>query len=507
MAGTGKSTISRTVAQMFADEGILGASFFFKRGELDRGSAARLFTTISAQIIAREPSLAEHVRAALDEDSTIPNKSLKVQFEKLILEPLSRLKGDVIKPRRMVLVIDALDECEGEDNIKLMIHLLSRLKTLHTVQLVAFVTSRPELPIRLGFEDIRGRYEDLVLHEIEISVIENDITAYLEDELEKIRTQYNNSVGDERQLIDTWPGQAAIENLVNMAVPLFIFAATVCRFISDRRCGGPELQLQKVLKYQTRSQQSKLDATYLPILDQLIAGLDRSERRDFIGNFRRIVGSIVLLNEPLSTPSLASLIGVPKEVLDSKLDLLHSVLSIPTDSASPIRLFHLSFRDFITDPTKCDTNPFWIDERAGHETIATRCLDVLFDGYLKKNICNLKRPASPRTDVEPAVIELRLPIHVRYACLYWAKHLSGAKVVIDDDHRVHVFLKRHFLHWLEALSLLGKLRESIEMIKNLQTQLAVGYIIIKPHSRGLHLIIYIYLGGREYWYFCLFARC
>ena len=48
MAGTGKSTISRSVAQKFADRGVLGASFFFKRGEGDRGRAAIFFTTIAA---------------------------------------------------------------------------------------------------------------------------------------------------------------------------------------------------------------------------------------------------------------------------------------------------------------------------------------------------------------------------------------------------------------------------------------------------------------------------
>ncbi|KAL4766716.1 hypothetical protein BDW60DRAFT_201961, partial [Aspergillus nidulans var. acristatus] len=39
MAGTGKSTIARTVAQYFKKDGILGASFFFKRGRGDQGSA------------------------------------------------------------------------------------------------------------------------------------------------------------------------------------------------------------------------------------------------------------------------------------------------------------------------------------------------------------------------------------------------------------------------------------------------------------------------------------
>src|SRR5438477_1558060 len=62
MAGTGKSTISRTVAQSFADEGLLGASFFFKRGEGDRGNATRFFTTITAQLVAKVPALIPYVR-------------------------------------------------------------------------------------------------------------------------------------------------------------------------------------------------------------------------------------------------------------------------------------------------------------------------------------------------------------------------------------------------------------------------------------------------------------
>jgi hypothetical protein len=43
MAGTGKSTFSRTISHTFADEGLLGASFFFKRGEGDRGLATFFF--------------------------------------------------------------------------------------------------------------------------------------------------------------------------------------------------------------------------------------------------------------------------------------------------------------------------------------------------------------------------------------------------------------------------------------------------------------------------------
>ena len=43
MAGTGKLTIARTAAQSFAEAGQLGASFFFKKGEGERGNASRIF--------------------------------------------------------------------------------------------------------------------------------------------------------------------------------------------------------------------------------------------------------------------------------------------------------------------------------------------------------------------------------------------------------------------------------------------------------------------------------
>jgi len=336
------------------------------------------------------------------------------------------------------------------------------------------LTSRPDLPIRLGFHAIKGKYQDMVLHEMPKPVIEHDITAYLKDELAKIRSEYNSSVVDERQLLYDWPGQTSTKALVDMAIPLFIFAATVCRFIRERRCGGPDQQLAKILRYQTRSQQSKLDATYLPILEQQIVGLTDSEKQDVMNDFRTVVGSIVLLAEPLPASLLAALIGVSKDVVDARLDHLHSALNVSSDSNSPVRLFHLSFRDFLIDPNKRDTNPFWVDEKATHESIAIRCLELLSSsGHLKKDICNLKMPGIARADIDPAVIESSLPAHVRYACLYWVYHLEQSSALIADSHQAYLFLKCHFLHWLEALSLLGKISESIAMISNLQALMTV----------------------------------
>ena len=126
-AGTGKSTISRTVAQTFKDREELGASFFFKRGEGDCGTAARFFSTITRQLLKRVPEIIPDVSAVIKGDPGISERSFKDQFEKLLLKPLCGLDLGPHKVVRVV-VLDALDECHGDNNIKLLLGLLPKMQ-------------------------------------------------------------------------------------------------------------------------------------------------------------------------------------------------------------------------------------------------------------------------------------------------------------------------------------------------------------------------------------------
>jgi type II secretory pathway predicted ATPase ExeA len=255
MAGTGKSTIARTVAQSFASDGQLGASFFFKTGEGERGNASRFFTTIATDLVKHEPGMLAGIRKALDEDPAISQRVLKDQFEKLILQPLLGLQQARSQSSVRVVVIDALDECEREEDIRAILRLLARTKDIQPVPLRIVVTSRPELHIRLGFKEMsNGTYQDLVLHEVAKSTIEHDIRLFLEYELGAIRK--------ERMLASDWPSSHQIMALVELAVPLFIYAATVCRFVGTKG-RNPITNLNKVLDYK-KSTFSQLDGTYLP---------------------------------------------------------------------------------------------------------------------------------------------------------------------------------------------------------------------------------------------------
>jgi hypothetical protein len=181
-------TISRTVAQSFADNSQLGASFFFKRGEGERGNASRFFTTITTQLVRRVPAIVPFVRKAMEADPDIFGRFMKVQFEKLIFQPLADVWQLSAKILKLVIVVDALDECEREGDIRNILHLLSRTQHLKSIHMRIFLTSRPELPVRLGFKKMSAdAHQDVVLQDIPQATIEHDISSFLKSEFAKIR--------------------------------------------------------------------------------------------------------------------------------------------------------------------------------------------------------------------------------------------------------------------------------------------------------------------------------
>ncbi|KAK5994047.1 Vegetative incompatibility HET-E-1-like protein [Cladobotryum mycophilum] len=465
MAGTGKSTISRTVARRLVEAGQLGGSFFFKRGEADRVNLSKFFTTIATQLVMKQPHVAPHIKEAVDNTPDIGNRAVCEQFETLILGTITKTTLNHILP--IVIVIDALDECEEDSDIKLLLQLLARSKDLPSSRLKVFVTGRPELPIRLGFYHAQGTYEDFILHEISRPVIENDINAFLRDQLQMIRKEYNALAPKDRQLEQNWPSDSHIQMLTNMTVPLFIFAATACRFIGERRYGNPKMQLETVLEHKGTAHKSQLDATYLLVLSQQTTGLPSSEVEKIVKQFRQIVGAIVILSTPLSISTLSHLLGTDHVTVGDRLDMLHSVLSIPFSSSSPIRLLHLSFREFLTNTENRESNPFWVDEKETHRELAFHCLRIM-DGFLRADMCDLRAPGALRAKLKPKEITSLLPSEIQYACLYWVDHIEQARIESTDGEVIHGFLKRHFLHWLEAMCLIGRAFESVTVIRKLQ---------------------------------------
>ncbi|GLA66724.1 hypothetical protein AtubIFM54640_009308 [Aspergillus tubingensis] len=463
MAGTGKSTIARSLARSFEEKGQLGATYFFKRGEGDRGHAKRFVSTITRQLIAAIPDLATGVSKAIEDDPDISRRGFRIQFEKLLLEPLSEL-DDSQNMTTYVIVVDALDECEEEQDIRLLLQLFPRIQESKSVQLRAFITSRPELPIQLGFQQdtVKDNHRDLVLHQIPKPVIEHDIALYLTHKLKIIR--------ETRSLPPDWPGDNILRELVKMSVPLFIFAATVCRVFEDYDL-DPEQSLTKILEYQ--NEESKLDGTYLPVLQRLSTHSGKRHKM-IVEEFQEVIGTIIILEAPLSVSSLSEILGIRRSTINTRLGRLHAVLNIPGDETKPVGLFHLSFRDFLLDPETREKTDFWIDGGLTHRKLAVKCLEIM-RSRLKRNMCNLPYEGFERTEINADTVGKPvkgfIPSELEYCCRYWIRHIAQCKDPVELADEIHAFFREHFLHWAEVMCLLGYASEIVGNIETLQSMI------------------------------------
>ena len=374
-----------------------------------------------------------------------------------------KLSGDPQSPPSFVLVIDALDECGRQEDILILLQLLREVKDLRTVQLRVLVTSRPETPIQLGFRAIPGdAHEDFMLHTISPAIIRHDIAIFLRHELKKI--------GESRSLPLDWPGEQKLEILIGRSSGLFIYAATVCRFVQDPKW-LPAQRLDIVLRGNDDGQSptQRLDEMYIQILKSSVIGECSEKEKSILSQrFRDTVGPIVILFDSLSSVTLTELFPNLSEVIYITLESLKSVVNVPEDQSSPIRLLHPSFRDFLLDRDRCIDGHFWIDPAKAHYDMAQQSLHLM-SKTLKRNVCYLKTPGTLRSEIENTIVDQYLPHHVQYACRYWLDHLQKSNPSLHDSTQVYEFLQDHFLHWLEALSLIGKIAEAVLMIKTLNS--------------------------------------
>jgi hypothetical protein len=215
--------------------------------------------------------------------------------------------------------------------------------------------------------------------------------------------------------------------------------------------------------------EEKLNEMYTAILTNSVSDkYSDQEKEELYKKLKAILGAIVILFSSLSAVSLARLLHIPEQEIGLTLDVLHPFLDVPKDQSRSIRLHHPSFRDFLLDKGRCRDQHFWVDEKSAHEALAGSSLRLMFSS-LRRDICDLHAPGAVASVVGSLRVEQCLPEDLQYACRYWVQHLQRCEARLFDEDQVHRFLQKHFLNWLEALSLIGKTSDSIHMVTALQS--------------------------------------
>jgi hypothetical protein len=441
MTGTGKSTISTSIADISRELRRLGAFIFFERDVVERSEPATTIRTLAYKLAQFDGTIAGAVIAAIECSPDIAEASLAVQFRKLIEEPLASVES-LHFGGPVVIVVDALDECGNATSRKGLLSILSQGFAKLPSFIRILVTSRRERDIAHAFHS----HACVFSYELDptSNLAAKDIEIFIQSEMHGIRAD-----NDDLNLPDDWPGDEKIQLLATRAAGLFVWASTVCRFIEDGH--DPRSQLDVILN-------SSSDASNpLEGLDRLYKTALRSagqwEDAIFRADCQAIVGLIIVAKVPLRCKAIDDLLCLPRPSLHT-IKGLGSV--IDWSETDPIRTLHPSFHDFLTHEGRCGTDNWFVDVTMHHRTLSLACVTTL-ERTLTKNICNL-------TLGEP-FDDKALPESVTYSCMYWIEHVCMGLEV--DAERIYTFMASHLLHWMEVMSILRKPRAVITQLRNL----------------------------------------
>lgn len=496
MAGTGKTSIALTVATALNTrqpliEGrqlprsvFLGASFFFKQGDTTRNSTKTFFSTLARRLAQGFPDIGTQIAHAIEKNLEIGTKAPQQQLEGLVVKPLSVVDKQTFIPVRLLVVVDALDECVEQKEVDDLVGMLRGLENLHQVQLRVLITSRRDDHILRSFEKLPIKmYSRSLLDKVRSPVKQDnevdDITKYLIHTLAKIAA--------ERDVPASWINEDGIASLRKKADGLFIYAATICRFLDCEDFGDDEAReerLEQILsdEIETDAPQQKVDEIYQKVLSfpHLVKLTPKSQMK-FRDKTKKILGFITAVFEPVSVLSLGALVSIDKEELSKTLRKFHSVLDVPQDENAPLGLVHLSFRDFFLSKERSSSILFYVEEISMHQSVFEACLGLMCQG-LQQDICGLVLPGHLASNVPQSQVEKNIPQYLQYACRYWVDHLAKLsddqrkEVWLADGKAVHLFLGEKLLFWLEAMSLIRETSAAILILNKLGTILDVSLL-------------------------------
>jgi hypothetical protein len=190
------------------------------------------------------------------------------------------------------------------------------------------------------------------------------------------------------------------------------------------------------------------------------------------------MGAIMAVKTPLSAFGLRSLHGNSLTVsAATALRPLGSLLSGLTNETQPIRILHLSFREFVTVRAEHleGSTRFYISEKEHNERLSLMCLLVLNRSL---------NPNTPGTDYLtspiPGVPEINyVSEELWYACQFWTAHIVEVEAPVSDlVSALRDFFSTKVVLWMEVLTSKGHLQKLLKVREWLQVRRPSNLILL-----------------------------
>ncbi|KAJ2931815.1 hypothetical protein H1R20_g5276, partial [Candolleomyces eurysporus] len=375
-AGSGKSALQQSIAELCADDNILGAAYFISAADRSRNTASTIVPTIAYQLGSNHPILQCSVAAAVERDPLIFSRSLKTQMDALVVRPfenLRRSKEYNIFTFPYVILMDGLDECQGEPSTTMDLghvnprrnaedrqaELLAAIKNSllnNDLPFRIFIASRPEWAIHTALG--AGGSLHKLAYCIQLSD-QYDATEDMRRYLQKRFKEIGLRIGQ-----PDWFTEGEIETFVQAGSGQFVYVATVFKYVSERRA-SPVHMLKTVLNW-TPGQATRpfeaLDILYTNILSNAKEGyeaVDAHSGRDFLLLFRlfclNVRSNLSSLGETYAPDLLSAVLDLESNALEILTLDLRSLVYLKEDVSGAVVLieYHKSLiSDFMNEPSR-----------------------------------------------------------------------------------------------------------------------------------------------------------
>ncbi|GFF78041.1 vegetative incompatibility protein HET-E-1 [Aspergillus lentulus] len=444
-AGTGKTMLFMGIIRKLSGQPSAlspSVSYFFCQGtDQTRNSATTILQSLVWQLLVQQPSLISHLR---DQRRNAGAPLLRGERAFYVLSDAlhSMLKDPCLSP--IYFAIDALDECDrktpGLDQLLQLIDstlaLSSKVKWL--------VSSRPEILVHAGGKQLKDIHASTVSVTLDPGRLEGPVNAYIDHKLDSMKGKDGYDTDTLAQLSD---------DIRQRAMSTFLWVALALKELDGVDGWDAVETIQRI--------PSGLSNVYELIMAQIEKGSPENQKR-----CKNILVAVVLAYRTLSLPELAILAGLQPKI--NPRTIVEKCGSFLTISGQTVSLIHQSAKDYLEANY---TTKLGSDIGQGNADLSTRSINAM-GSILRHNIYALPYPGFKTSDVTPRDPDPLAPI--RYSCVFWVGHLCKAKSQgfendLIEGGAILKFFKEHFLHWLEALSLVGGISESIRLLKELQT--------------------------------------
>ncbi|KAK0628670.1 hypothetical protein B0T17DRAFT_523403 [Bombardia bombarda] len=442
-AGTGKTMLMIGLIRQLSRQPVAlapGLSFFFCQGtDTTLNNATAVLRSLIWLLLYQQPCLVSHLLQKYKDSGT------KLFTDKNAFIALSEAFRNMLEDTQLspvYLAVDALDECaQGRSDL---LRLIATSLSL-SPKIKWLLSSRPEVDLLAELRTSGTGPPDISegLLELGTQRLTEPVSAYIRHKLASLR---NRPGYDEIVLAEI------SDEVHERAENTFLWVALAFKALGEVH-GAYAAQYIK-----------EMPSGLTDLYDHMMMRIEKG-RMIPPQDCKRALVAISLAFRPLSPSELSILAELRPNATKAAVETCGSFLTITGET---VTLIHQSAKDYLEKNFTFKLQPAGAAQ--SHADISEHSIDAM-SSLLRQNVYNLDFAVIPDDITPPNPDPLA---SIRYSCEFWADHLcfmNGESPEfsrgLTENGKVLMFLREHLLHWLEVLSLLGKLSDGVASIRKL----------------------------------------